>query len=106
LSSLSSNLPNSAFNSALVTGAFALFGSFSIHRGLYLKCTYMSEPVNACKRRLGMSQESHDFCHVQAVAGSMSFGGQVGVLEGFTLSLFALAVITRDCTDDSSCRQR
>jgi len=36
-----------------------------------------------------MSQESHDFCHVQAVAGSMSFGGQVGVLDGFTLSLFA-----------------
>src|SRR3989475_6116870 len=89
LSSLSSNLPNSAFNSALVTGAFALFGSFSIHRDLYLKCTYMPEPVTACEGELGISQESHDFCHVQAVAGSMSFGGQVGVLDGFTLSLFA-----------------
>src|SRR5437016_4640308 len=73
LSSLSSNLPNSAFNSALVTGAFALFGSFSIHRGLYLKCMYIPETVNACKRGLRMSQESHDFCHVRAVAGTMSF---------------------------------
>src|SRR2546426_8344930 len=73
LSSLSSNLRNSAFKSALVTGTFTLFWSFSIHRGLHLKCMYMPETVNACKGELGMSpSREHDF-RAQAVKGTMSF---------------------------------
>src|SRR5712692_6791250 len=42
----SSNLPNSAFRPALVTGASALFRLFSIHIGLHLKHRRTVEAVN------------------------------------------------------------
>jgi len=47
-----------------VAGAFALFGSFSIHGGLHLNFTYLQETVNA------YIKEAVDEC---AVARTMSF---------------------------------